>query len=58
MDTGALMGVNSVMLCGAEAVYALGPVSLGGEVNSANVYRDGEDYSFSSWHAQATYSLT
>lgn len=58
VDTGFIMGVDSVLLYGPEAMYVNGPWSVGGEFNAAQVFRDGQDYEFKGWHAQATYSLT
>lgn len=58
VDTGVIAGVNSVTLLGAEAALVCGPASLGGEINSMRVDRMGGNLDFSSWHAQATYTLT
>jgi len=58
VDTGTIADVDNVFIYGAEAVFADGPVSVGGEFNQLQVGRAGEDFNFSSWHVEATYSLT
>tara|TARA_R110002073_G_scaffold106303_2_gene239924 strand:- start:7846 stop:9198 length:1353 start_codon:yes stop_codon:yes gene_type:complete len=58
VDTGTLMNVDSVSMYGAEAAWARGPFSIGGEFNSMMLDRMGGDLNFSSWHVQSTYSLT
>ena len=58
VDTGLIQNVNSVFLFGPEFVYARGPWSVGGEYTALHLTRNGEDFDFSGWHAQATYSLT
>ena len=58
VDTGDILGVDSVQLYGTEAVWAAGPFSIGGEYNVMTVEQSGPDYEFDSWHVQATYSLT
>ena len=58
VDTGVITGVDSTAIWGGEATWAAGPFSLGGEFNSLHLMRDGSDYNLSSWHAQATYTLT
>jgi phosphate-selective porin OprO/OprP len=57
VDTGTL-DVQSALVYGAEAVWAKGPFSVGGEYNLAHLDVPGEDLTFSSWHGQLTYSLT
>jgi len=59
VDTGVLTGVESVVLFGPEAAYVNGRFSLVGEYNHAAVSRAGAgDLDFSSWHLEATWSLT
>jgi len=58
VDTGTISDVNGVMLYGGEIAYAHGPASITAEFNQASVDRDGEDFDFSSWHVESTWSLT
>lgn len=58
VDTGAITGVDSVFVYGAEAAWARGPFSIGGEVNQLTVDAPGGDLDFQSWHVQTTWSLT
>ncbi|MDH3508718.1 MAG: OprO/OprP family phosphate-selective porin [Gammaproteobacteria bacterium] len=59
VDTGVLTGVDSVTLFGPEIAYVKGRFSLVSEYNRASVKRAGaSDLGFSSWHLDATWSLT
>jgi len=59
VDTGLLTGVDSITLFGPEAAYVYGRFSLVGELNRASVERTSAgDLGFSSWHLDATWSLT
>ena len=58
VDTGLLSDVNGVTIAGAEATWATGPFSIGGEWNIVNLDRLGEDSDFTSYHVAATYTLT
>ena len=58
VDTGVITDVDDVTLWGAEAAYAFGPTSISGEYNQLAVGREGEDFDFSSWHVETTYTLT
>lgn len=58
VDTGTITDVDLVSIYGAEAYWANGPWSVGGEYNMMSVDRDGGDFDFSSYHVQAAYSLT
>lgn len=58
VDTGLISDVDSVLLYGPELVYVYGPWSLGGEYTALRLNRNGEDFDFSGWHAETTYTLT
>ncbi len=59
VDTGVLTGVDSIMLFGPEVAYVNSRFSLIGEYNRASVERKSAgDLGFSSWHLEATWSLT
>jgi len=58
VDTGDLLGVDTVTLGGFEAGYVKGPFSAGAEWNVANVEMPGPDPNFTSYHVQAAYTLT
>ena len=58
VNTGFIEDVDSIRLYGAEAAYANGPFSLVSAVNRMNIDRDGQNLTFNSWGAEATYTLT
>ncbi len=58
VDTADIGPIEHVTLYGPEAAYAIGPFSIAGEYNRAQMAHARGDLSFNSWHVAATWSLT
>lgn len=59
VNTGLLSDVEQVTMFGPEFAWALGPFTVLGEYNKAEIKRDSlNDLSFDSFHVAATWSLT